>query len=132
MVMRDENVSKFDQRHPGKGKLARDSVSAINHVCRAVRDDYLCRWRVGLPWARPTACAKKYESGPEVFCVAACRIRRHACQRCGVGQERPPIDVYHRIYRSIARTVPSAAYEFRSYSRSYPDYSRSSVSSKSI
>jgi hypothetical protein len=106
MVMRDENVSKFCQRHPGKGKLARDSVSAINNVCRAVHDDYLCRWRVCLAWAWPTARAKKYESRP-VLCVAACRIRRCTSQRSGVRQERPPIDVYHLVDRSQPEPLDS-------------------------
>ncbi len=97
MVMRDENVSKSGQLHPGKGKLACDSVSAINHVCHVIRDDYLGRWPIGFPWAWPTARAKKYESGPYVLCAAACRIRRCASQRGGVGQEPPPIDVYHYV-----------------------------------
>jgi hypothetical protein len=110
-MMRDEIVSKLGQRHPGKRKLARDSVSAINDVRRAVREAYLCRWRVGLPWAWPTSRAKKYEPGPEVICVAACRRRGCSGQRGGIGQEPPPIDVYHDADPLPAQTTLSMFYD---------------------
>src|SRR5882724_4776237 len=97
MMMRDEHVPEFRKRYTGKGELARDPIAAIDHVCRVVRHDYLCRRRVGLPRARSAAGAE--EDQPGLGALPLTPARKPCCtrQRGGADQKCSSVHTYSHV-----------------------------------
>src|SRR5262245_42553053 len=59
MMVRQEDMPERGQWHPGESQLACDTITAIDDVGRVIRDDDLCRSRVGLARPRSAPCAEE-------------------------------------------------------------------------
>jgi hypothetical protein len=93
MLMRDEDVAKGGQRHPGEGQLTGHAIAAIDHVGGVVGDDHLRRRGAGLARTRTAARAQQ-----DQLRAALAAPRARGCRkRDGARQKRSPADERYAV-----------------------------------